>query len=134
MAAKRIIGNEGAATIATHNIVINAWTMNISRVVNDITAFGDSSSQFRGGVPTYTGSVAGYVQYDAADTSPELGVTNFESDDEPEVVLTAATGCTYTGDVAVSGVSLGTSKTGDTSISFDFSFCGAPTEAWDITP
>jgi len=132
--AKRIIGNEGAATIATHNIVINAWTMNISRVVNDVTAFTDTASTFRGGIPTYTGSVAGYLQYDAADTSPKLAATDFASSVEPAVVLTAATGCTYTGDVAVSGVSLGTSKTGDTTVSFDFSFIGAPTEAWDVTP
>ena len=130
----RIVGNEGSVTFGTHNITANAWTMSISRVVNDVTAFTDTSTNVRGGIPTYTGSVAGFMSFDVASSSPELDATNFESGDEVSIVLTAATGCTYTGNSVVSGVSMSTSKTGDATLSFDFTFNGAPTEAWDETP
>ncbi len=133
MAVKRIVGNEGSATIDTHNIAINSWSMNISRVVNDVTAYADTSSQFRGGIPTYTGSVAGFMEYDASSTSPSLSATDFETGDTVTITLTPATGCSYSGPAVISGVSLASSKTGDTTISFDFSFDGAPTETWDET-
>ena len=129
----RIVGNEGSVTFGTHNITANAWSMSISRVVNDVTGFGDTSTQVRGGIPTYSGSVSGFMSFDVASSSPELDATNFDSGDEVSIVLTAATGCTYTGNGVISGVSVGSSKTGDATISFDFTFNGAPTEAWDET-
>ena len=123
----RIVGNEGAVTIATHNITANAWSMTISRVVNDVTAFGDNSSQFRGGVPTYTGSLSGFMDSSSA---PALGYANFETGDTVAIVLTAQAGNTWSGNGVVSGVSISSSKTGDATISFDFSFTGDVTEAW----
>ena len=127
----RIVGNEGSVTFGTHNITANAWSMSISRVVSDVTAYADTATNVRGGIPTYTGSVSGFMSYDVSTSSPELDYTNFESGDEVSIVLTAATGCTYTGNGVVSGVSVSSTKTGDATISFDFTFNGAPTEAWD---
>jgi hypothetical protein len=123
----RIVGNEGSVTFGTHNLTANAWSMSVSRVVNDVTAYGDNSSNFRGGIPTYTGSVSGFMDDSSA---PALGYANFQTGDTVSVVLTAQTGNTWTGTAVVSGVSIGTSKTGDATISFDFSFTGDVTEAW----
>lgn len=127
----RIVGNEGTVSLATHGITANAWSMSVSRVVSDVTAFGDNSSNFVGGIPTYTGSISGFMSKDASSTAPALGYANFQSDDTCAIVLTAASGCTYTGTGVISGVSISTSKTGDATISFDFSFTGDVTEAWD---
>ena len=125
----RIVGNTGLATMDTHTIVANTWSMSVSRVVSDVTGFADSSSAFIGGIPTYTGSVAGFMKTGASD-APDLDVASFATGTEVTVVLTADTGCTYTGEAVVSGASISTSKTGDATISFDFSFTGAVTEAW----
>ena len=127
----RIVGNEGTVSLGTHAITANAWSMSISRVVSDVTAFGDASSNFRGGVPTYTGSISGFMSKDAGSTAPSLESGNFQTGDTCAIVLTVATGCTYTGTGVISGVSIGTSKTGEATISFDFSFTGDVTEAWD---
>ena len=124
----RIIGNSGAATMDTHTVVANAWSMSVSRVVNDVTAFGDSSSAVICGVPTYTGSVSGFME--TGSDAPDLDVASFATGTEVTVVLTADTGCTYTGEAVVSGASISTSKTGDATVSFDFTFTGAVTEAW----
>ena len=124
----RIIGNTGEATMDTHTVVANAWSMSVSRVVNDVTAFGDSSSAVIGGVPTYTGSVSGFME--TGSDAPDLDVASFATGTEITVLLTANSGCTYTGEAVVSGASISTSKTGDATISFDFTFTGAVTEAW----
>ena len=71
----RIVGNEGSVSVATYGITANAWSMSISRVVNDVTAFGDASTKVRGGIPTYTGSVSGFMD-DSDD--PNLVETFFE--------------------------------------------------------
>ena len=126
----RIVGNEGAVTFATHNLTANAWSMSISRVVNDVTAFGDASTNVRGGVPTYTGSVSGFMDDDSA---PNLGnaVTDYwETGDTVALTLTAQSGNTWSGTAVVSGVSVSSSKTGDATISFDFTFTGNVTETW----
>tara|TARA_R100000655_G_scaffold25910_1_gene53456 strand:- start:1864 stop:2259 length:396 start_codon:yes stop_codon:yes gene_type:complete len=127
----RIVGNEGNVSLGSHGITANAWSMSVSRVVSDVTAFGDNSSSFVGGIPTYTGSISGYMSKDAAATAPALEHTSFNSDDTCAIVLTAASGCTYTGTGVISGVSISTTKTGDATISFDFSFTGDVSEAWD---
>lgn len=129
----RIVGNQGTVSLGTHNLSANAWSMTVSRVVSDVTSFGDNSSSFVGGIPTYSGSIAGFMEFDASSTAPALGYANFQSDDTVAIVLTCATGCTYTGTGVISGVSISTSKTGDATISFDFSFTGDVVEAWDET-
>ncbi len=126
----RIVGNEGVVSFGVHSILANAWSISISRVVSDVTAYGDGGTRVIGGMPSYTGSVSGFLETDAADTSPEL-TGKFYSDDVVAVTLTAATGCTYTCSTChVSGASVNVSKTGDTTISFDFTASGGFVEAW----
>ena len=124
----RIVGNEGSVSLGTHNMVANAWSLSISRVTNDVTAFGDSSATVRGGVPTYSGSISGFMD-DADD--PNVYPANFETGDTVAITLTAQTGNTITcAQAIISGVSISSSKTGDATISFDFMFSGAVTGAW----
>jgi hypothetical protein len=124
----RIIGNEGSVACSTQNITANAWSMSLSRVVNDVTAFTDASSTFRGGIPTYTGSLSGFM---ATDSDPQIGSGEFAiADTEATITLTAQTGNTWSGQAVISGASVGTSKTGDATISLDFTFTGTVTETW----
>jgi hypothetical protein len=123
----RIIGNEGSVTCSAHNITANAWSMSLSRVVSDVTAFGDASSEFRGGVPTYTGSLSGFLS-DSAD--PNIGSGEFPTGAEASIVLIAQSGNQWAGTGIISGASVSSSKTGDTTISLDFSFTGTVTETW----
>ena len=125
----RIIGNEGSVTIASlaYGITANAWSMTISRVVSDVTAYGDSATSVRGGIPTYTGSVSGFLD-DTVD--PLLDAASFQTADTCTLTLTAATNRDWEGTAIMSGVSISSSKTGDTTVSFDFAFVGAPTQTW----
>tara|TARA_R110000824_G_scaffold13220_1_gene57527 strand:+ start:11448 stop:11828 length:381 start_codon:yes stop_codon:yes gene_type:complete len=123
----RIIGNEGSITVDTFNITANAWSMSISRVVNDVTAFTDSTTSHRGGIPTYTGSVSGFMD-DAS--APSITEANFATGTEVTLTLLAQSGNSWSGEAVVSGVSISSSKTGDATISFDFTYNGTVTEAW----
>ena len=124
----RIVGNEGTVSMGTHNLDANAWSLTISRVTNDVTAFGDASATVRGGVPSYAGSISGFMN-DSND--PSILPASFETGDTVAITLTAQTGNTITcGQAIISGVSISTSKTGDATISFDFMFSGTVTGAW----
>ena len=125
----RIVGNEGSVTIASlgYGITANAWSMTVSRVVSDVTAYGDTATTVRGGIPTYTGSVSGFMD----DTSPPaINATNLVTGDKCTLTLTAADSRDWSGTAIISGASVSSSKTGDATISFDFAFVGAPTETW----
>jgi len=141
--ATRIVGNEGSVTFGAagtgavlHNITANAWSMSISRVMSDVSAFGDAAGEAIGGVPTYTGSVSGFMDSLTAG-EPFTNADDFATADRVYMTLTAATGCTYVTvadqGAIISGVSISSTKTGDATISFDFTFDGAPTESWDET-
>ena len=123
----RIVGNEGSVTCSGHNITANAWSMSLSRVVSDVTAFGDATSAFRGGIPTYTGSLSGFM---ADDTDPNIGSGEFPTGAEVAIVLIAQSGNQWSGTAVISGASVSSAKTGDATISLDFSFTGTVTELW----
>ena len=151
MAETRYVGNDGsftgfgtggvgAATGDVHNFICTAWTMTASRVVSDVTGYGDTARGKRGGIAEYTGSASGYMSGDAANTAPNFGGnseagragTNFlTAQSNVSYILTAATGCTLNGDCVILGVSVSSTKTGDATISFDFACDGAPLEVWD---
>tara|TARA_R100001530_G_scaffold131943_2_gene103952 strand:+ start:2054 stop:2434 length:381 start_codon:yes stop_codon:yes gene_type:complete len=123
----RIIGNEGSVSVETYGITANAWSMSISRVINDVTAFGDASTKVRGGIPTYTGSVSGFM---ADDADPNLAETFFETGDVAVITLIAQSGNQWSGSAVISGVSVSSSKTGDATISLDFTYNGGVSETW----
>ncbi len=120
----RIVGSTGSASIGTHGITANAWSMSVSRVINDVTAFDDASTAVRGGIATFTGSLSGFMDDGSAPVASTLAV------DGVAVTLIADSGNQWSGTAVISNVSVGTSMTGDATISFDFTFSGAVTEAW----
>jgi hypothetical protein len=124
----RIVGNEGTVSLGNHQLDANAWSLTISRVVSDVTAFDDGSATVRGGVPTYTGSISGFMKDDG---DPQLEPSVFTTADTVAITLTASSGETVAcAQAIISGVSISTSKTGDATISFDFSFSGTVTSTW----
>ena len=131
----RIVGNEGSVTVsansggatATHSITASAWSMTISRVINDVTAFGDVATTVVGGIPTYTGSISGFL---ADDADPSVDPDNFSTGTKCTIVLLAQSGNSFTGDAIISGFSFGSSKTGDMTVSMDFTITGGTTTAW----
>ena len=123
----RIIGNEGSVTVAGHGITANAWSLSISRNVSDVTAFGDAAMSYRGGIAAYTGSVSGFMD-DGGD--PNLGSAEFTSGSEGTITLIAQSGNQYTGTAVITGASISTTKTGDATISLDFTYTGVVTETW----
>jgi hypothetical protein len=140
MALTRIVGNEGSVTFGAagtgavlHNITANSWSMTVSRVMSDVSAFDDTAGESIGGVPTYTGSVSGFMDSLTAG-EPFTNADDFATVDRVYMTLTAASGCTYVTvadqGAIISGVSISSTKTGDATISFDFTFDGVPTENW----
>jgi hypothetical protein len=144
MPETRIVGNDGTFTgfgSNNYNLVCNAWSMTASRVVSDVTGYGDTARGKRGGIAEYTGSASGFMSRDAALTAPNIGAAEagrtganyLTAASGVSYTLTAATGCTFSGDCVISNVSIASSKTGDATISFDFACDGAPLETWDAS-
>lgn len=132
----RIIGNEGSVTIGansvgggTHAITANAWSMTISRVVSDVTAFGDTAGTVRGGIPTYTGSISGFL---LSQSDPSVDAEDdFATGTTCEITLISQAGNQFVCSTAViSGFSFSSSKTGDMTVSMDFTLSGGVTTSW----
>ena len=63
-------------------------------------------------------------------SAPGITEANFATGTEVTLVLTAQSGNTWTGEAVASNISVSSSKTGDATISFDFTYNGTVTEAW----
>lgn len=135
----RIIGNDGSVTFfdsgggtPRHNAILNAFSLTVAQVVSDVTGFGDTWRQKRGGVKDSRGSASGFMSFDAADTAPGLDdPVDDPTNAEAVVRLTIATGCYWEGNAIISDVTVNSSKTGDATISFNFEFSDTITETWD---
>ncbi len=68
--ANRITGSDGQCTVANHNILFNTWSATFSQVVSDVTAFGNSFAQKRGGLMSGTFSASGIMQDNDNTTEP----------------------------------------------------------------
>jgi hypothetical protein len=107
MPVTRAVGNDGNfagfGDAAEHNFVCNAWSLTASRVVSDVTGYGDTARGKRGGIAEYTGSASGYMKFDDANSDPNIGAetagrtgTNLlTAQSNVSYTLTAAAGCTY---------------------------------------
>ena len=133
----RITGNDGNFSLATHTILANSWSMTVSPVTTDVTGFGDTGKQMVTGMATYTGSASGFLLKDTGSSAPSFatdsggGTNPMEGQAGVVCTLTAATNCTYSGEVIITNGSVSANKNGDTTVSVDFQFIGAVTETWD---
>ncbi len=143
MALTPIVGNDGAFTgigaSNEHNGRLNAWTLTVPRVVSPVTEFADVATRHRGGVATYTGTASGGMSFDAANTGPNIGDLDSGGADPftpggDTTVLTVAPVCTFTGPAIISNSAISVDKNGESTLSWDFTFDGAPAEVWDETP
>jgi len=124
----RITGNDGNFSLATFNMVANSWSMTVTPNVTDVTGFGDTYKQAVTGMATFSGSASGFLD---SSSSPKIEVSALEGQAGVVVVLTAASGCTWTGTAIMTNCAVNANKNGDTTVSWDFQFISAVVIAWD---
>ncbi len=130
-----ISGNTGSVTGGV-SAVLNTWSATISRAVSDVTGFGNFARHRILGVYDLTGS-AGGIMDDAtafvgtsANTNQPAAMTAITG---ASITLLAKTGCSIGAPVVVDSISLGSSKTGDATLSFNFSLASGTATASPFT-
>jgi hypothetical protein len=134
MAETVIIGTNGNVTLPTDfSAALNQWYLTLEQTPVETTNYGDSGNRtYRGGLRGGAGSATGFPSFDAAASAPGWDKIADGTYGAPAAItLTAATGCTYTGNVIVSGIAFGHDLQGNATITFNFVFSGAITETWD---
>ena len=126
-----ISGNTGSVTGGV-SAVLNTWSATISRAVSDVTGFGNTGRHRILGVYDMTGSAGGIMDNAAAfvSTNEPAAMTNITG---ASLTLTAESGNTIAANVVVDSISLGSSKTGDATLSFNFSLAAGTTTSSPFT-
>ena len=114
-----ISGNTGSVTGGVVG-VLNTWSATVSRAVSDVTGFGNSGRHRILGVYDMTGS-AGGIMDDSTSFVSTNEIAAMTATTGASITLTAQSGNTIGANVVVDSVSLGSSKTGDATLSFNFS-------------
>ncbi len=121
-----ISGNSG--NISGNGIVgnLNTWSATISRAVSDVTSFDGAGRKRILGVYDLTGSAGGTLD-DGASFISGGTLAAFTNASGGAVVLTSDSGNAITANVVVESVALGASKTGDATVTFNFSLASTTT-------
>lgn len=131
MPAVDVSGFNGAVTLTGHGGVAHAFTFSVAQAKKETGRYGGSRwNKRRGGILNATGSITVFLQKGAAGTAPAVGSLEV---DGAALVLTAETGCTWTGN-AIIDFSINHSF-GDPAVegTYPFEGNGDFTEAWAIT-
>jgi hypothetical protein len=126
-----ISGNTGSVTGGVVG-VLNTWSATISRAVSDVTGFGNSGRHRILGVYDMTGS-AGGIMDDSTSFVSTNEIAAMTATTGASITLTAQSGNTIGANVVVDSVSLGSSKTGDATLSFNFSLAAGTTTSSPFT-
>jgi hypothetical protein len=126
-----ISGNTGSVTGGVVG-VLNTWSATISRAVSDVTGFGNSGRHRILGVYDMTGS-AGGIMDDSTSFVSTNEIAAMTATTGASITLTAQSGNTIGANVVVDSVSLGSSKTGDATLSFNFSLAAGTTSSSPFT-
>ena len=120
-----ISGNTGAVTGGV-SAILNTWSATISRAVSEVTSFDNAGRNRLLGVYDMTGSAGGIMSNASAFNSSgqPAALTNITG---ASLTLQARTGNTIGANVVISSIALGSSKTGDATLSFDFSLASTST-------
>ena len=113
--------------------VINTWSATISRAVSDVTGFGLTGRNRILGVYDMTGSAGGIMDDNTNFDNGSNEIAAQTATTGASITLTAKTGCTIAANVVVDSVSLGSSKTGDATVSFNFSLASSATSTSPFT-
>lgn len=132
MATTLAHGSDGTVAIgANYEAQLNTWSATLTRATSVVTGFGNTGQRRRASaVLDITGSAGGFSKYGAASHDPTGIVANVGV--AAGIVLTVATGCTFTFDAVVNSTSFSVSQDGDSTVSFNFEMDDAngPTVAW----
>lgn len=126
-----ISGNTGSVTGGVVG-VLNTWSATVSRAVSDVTGFGNSGRHRILGVYDMTGS-AGGIMDDSTSFVSTNEIAAMTATTGATITLTAQSGNTIGANVVVDSVSLGSSKTGDATLSFNFSLAAGTVTASPFT-
>ena len=124
MAEQYISGTTGQCLIGTaneHDPHFNTWSATFTREMHDVTAFGDTGHRRIPGIVDISGSAGGFMSNNVANTSPDVFANAHGPTLESHpIVLTLATGCTYTFNGNVTDVAVSSTMGGDATITFNF--------------
>lgn len=109
-----ISGNDGNISGNVVSARLNTWSATLSRAVSDVTKFGNIGRNRVLGLHDLTGSAGGLLDDAAAFTSLPITAT------ASMITLTAQSGNTIAANVVVDQISLGSTKSGDATVSFNF--------------
>lgn len=127
-----LTGNDGGCSLPSgHGAQLQSWNANFSRQVTDVTGYSDTGRRRRLGLWDVSGSAGGTMIADAANAGPGVDHTNL---DGALITLQAnGTACQYQITAVMTQITMGVTKTGDSTLSFDFSNSAGtiPTETWD---
>ena len=126
-----ISGNTGSVTGGVVG-VLNTWSATISRAVSDVTGFGNSGRHRILGVYDMTGS-AGGIRDDSTSFVSTNEIAAMTATTGASITLTAQSGNTIGANVIVDSVPLGSSKTCDATLSFNFSLAAGTTTSSPFT-
>lgn len=132
MASTLAHGSDGSVTLPTDfEAQINTWSATLTRATSVVTGFGDTGARRRASaVLDITGSAGGITKFGAASHDPTGIVTTSTS---ASVILTVATGCTFTFEAIINSAAFSVTQDGDSTVSFNFEMddSNGPTIAWD---
>ena len=130
MAETFISGNSGACVLGSaneHNPHFNTWSATFTREQHDVTAFGDTGRRRIPGLADISGSAGGFMTFDSSDTGPGVfqdAHGNVAAAQSHLMVLTLATGCTYTFNGNITDVAISSTMGGDATITMNFVMAG----------
>ena len=113
--------------------VINTWSATISRAMSDVTGFGNAGRHRILGVYDMTGSAGGILDDNTSFDTGSNEIAGMTATTGATITLTAKTGCTIGASVVIDSVSLGSSKAGDATLSFNFNLAAGTTTSSPFT-
>ncbi len=131
-------GTTGSVAASGFNCDVDGWSASVR--VGEVTYRTFSSEWLSRKNISFTmeGSFTGTIQYDAANTAPMPtstgGGINGVAFSGVSLVLTAHTGCTFTGTANITGIDLTRQASDRATGTWNFAFDGQPSMTWDETP
>lgn len=109
---------------------LSAWSANLAHELNDCTGFGSNGfRQNKTSLKSMSGQASGFLTKGTTNDQPNwTGLSN--CDDGVTVVLTADSGCTFSGIFNISNMRIEEAVAGLGMITFDFISNGTVTETW----
>lgn len=124
-----IAGINGTVTFPSgQNIRAASWSVETVQEVNDCSGFTVQPwRENLTGMKSFSGSTAGYLEYNAASSSPGTLVGG-------SITFTAITGCTLAGTMRATRQTYGTGIDGNAIGAIEFVGSGTLTLTWDESP